>query len=249
MKRLSNKVAVITGGNSGIGLATAREFIAEGAKVIITGRNKASLDNAVAELGDQATAIVSDTSDIAAIKVLAKEVAEITPAIDILFLNAGFARFAPIEAVDEGLFDEMFNVNVKGSYFTIQQLLPLIKEGGSIILNTSVNAHVGMPNASIYSATKAAQLTLIRTLSAEFVARRIRVNAISPGPVATPLHDKLGVPADKMEETANYIKGLVPIGRFGQPEEIARIAAFFASDDSSFVLGAELIAGGGMATL
>lgn len=249
MKRLSNKVAVITGGNSGIGLATAKEFIAEGAKVIITGRNRGALDKAVEELGDQAIGIVSDTADLTAIKNLGKEVAKVAPSIDILFINAGIARFAPIEAVDESHFDEMFNVNVKGAYFSIQQLLPLIKEGGSIILNTSVNAHIGMPNASIYSATKAAQLTLIRTLSAEFLSRKIRVNAISPGPVSTPLYGKLGVPADQLEQTANNIKGLVPLGRFGLPEEIARIAVFFASDDSSFVLGAELIADGGLATL
>lgn len=249
MKRLENKVAVITGGNSGIGLATAKAFIEEGARVIITGRNKTSLDQAVKELGDKASAIVSDTASVPAIKELGSQVAAIAPTIDILFINAGVARFAPIEAVDEAHFDEQFNINVKGAYFTIQQLLPLIKSGGSIILNTSVNAHVGMPNASIYSATKAAQLTLIRTLSAEFIARKIRVNAISPGPVTTPLYGKLGIPADQLEQTANNIKGLVPLGRFGTPDEIARVAVFFASEDSSFILGAELIADGGFATL
>lgn len=249
MKKLNSKVAVITGGNSGIGLATAKAFIEEGARVIITGRNRESVDRAVEELGAGASGIVSDAGDLKAIKALGQEIAAITPVIDVLFINAGTAKFAAIEAVDEAQFDEQFNVNVKGAFFTIQQLLPLVAEGGSIILNTSVNAHIGMANASVYSATKAAQLTLIRTLSAELVGRKIRVNAISPGPVATPLYGKLGVPADQLEQTANHIKGLVPMGRFGTPEEIARIAVFFASEDSSFVLGAELIAGGGLGTL
>jgi NAD(P)-dependent dehydrogenase (short-subunit alcohol dehydrogenase family) len=249
MNRLLNKTAVITGGNSGIGLATAKEFIAEGARVIITGRNQSALDKALKELGPDASGIISDSSDLKAIRSLGEQVSAVFPAIDILFINAGIAKFAPIEAVDEAHFDEQFNVNVKGAYFTIQQLLPSIKEGGSIILNTSVNAHIGMPNASIYSATKAAQLTLIRTLSAEFLSRKIRVNAISPGPITTPLYNKLGIPADQLEQTAAGIKNLVPIGRFGTPDEIAKIAVFFASDDSSFVLGAELIAAGGLATL
>ncbi len=248
MNRLFKKTAVVTGGNSGIGLATAKAFIAEGADVIITGRNKVSLDRAVAELGASAKGVLLDVANLADIRQLAGRVSAIAPSVDVVFVNAGIAKFSPIEGVDEAFFDEQFNVNVKGAYFTIQQLLPLMNDGGSIVLNTSINAHIGMPNASVYAATKAALLTLAKNLSAELLPRKIRVNAVSPGPVSTPLHEKL-VPAEALEETAASIRSLIPMGRFGTPDEIAKIAVFFASDDSSFVLGAELIADGGMATL
>ncbi len=249
MKRLHGKTAVITGGNSGIGLATAKDFIAEGAEVIITGRNKDAVDKAVADLGAGVKGIVSDTSNFSHIKALAGQVAALFPKIDILFVNAGIGKFAPIELVDEAHFDEQFSINVKGAYFTIQQLLPLINDGGSIILNTSVNAHIGMPNASVYSATKAAVITFARTLSAELLPRNIRVNAISPGPVTTNILSKTGVPADQLAQVTQGIQDMVPLGRFGRAEEIARIATFFASDDSSFILGAELIADGGVVNL
>jgi len=249
MNRLLNKTAVITGGNSGIGLATAKEFISEGARVIITGRNQASLDKAVAELGPQAYGVLSDTSKLAQVRQLRSQVEAIFPRVDVLFLNAGIAQFSPIEGVDEAFFDGQFDTNVKGAFFTIQQLLPLMGEGGSIVLNTSINAHIGMPNASIYAATKAAVLTFAKNLSAELLPRKIRVNAVSPGPVATPLYGKLGLPSDHLEQTANSIRAQVPLGRFGTPEEIAKVVVFFASDDSSFILGAEVIADGGMATL
>jgi len=249
MKRLNGKVAVITGGNSGIGLATAKDFIAEGASVIITGRNKEAVNTAVNELGNDAYGIVSDTGDITQLNALRAKVFELFPKIDILFINAGIGKFAPIEQVDEDHFDEQFSINVKGAYFTIQQLLPLINDGGSIILNTSISAHIGMANSSVYSATKAALITFARTLSSELLSRRIRVNAISPGPINTPIFGKTGMPADQLEQLAQGIQSQVPLGRFGNPEEIAKVATFFASDDSSFVLGAELIADGGMATL
>jgi len=249
MNRLQNKVAVITGGNSGIGFATAQLFIAEGAQVIITGRNKESVDKAVAELGQSAKGIVSDTGSMKDIKQLQAQVAAIHPAIDIIFLNAGVAKFAPIESADEAFFDEQFNINVKGSYFTVQQLLPLLKEGSSIVLNTSINAHIGMANAAIYAASKAAQLTLIRNLSAEFLSKKIRVNAVSPGPVSTPLYGKLGLSEEQLSATASGILSSIPMGRFGTPEEIAKTVLFLASDDSTFLLGAELIADGGMSTL
>lgn len=248
MSRLFNKTAVVTGGNSGIGLATAKAFIAEGANVIITGRNKVSLDRAVAELGASAKGVLLDVADLADVRQLAGRVSAIASSVDVVFVNAGIAKFSPIEGVDEAFFDEQFDVNVKGAYFTIQQLLPLMNDGGSIVLNTSINAHIGMPNASVYAATKAALLTFAKNLSAELLPRKIRVNAVSPGPVTTPLHEKL-VPAEALEETAAGIRSLIPLGRFGTPDEIAKIAVFFASDDSSFVLGAELIADGGMATL
>lgn len=245
MNRLTNKIAVITGGTAGIGLATAKAYIEEGAKVIITGRNAAALDKALAELGQNAAGIISDSASMADIKALQAKVAAIHPKIDTLFVNAGIAKMAPIEAVDEAHFDEQFNINVKGLYFTIQQLLPLIKEGGSILLNTSINAHIGMATASIYSATKAAALSFIRTLSPELLSRKIRINAVSPGPVRTPLHVRLGSISD-IDATESPMIDMVPLGRFGTVEEIARIAVFFASDDSSFVIGGELIADGGM---
>jgi len=249
MSRLKNKVALITGGNSGIGFATAKEFLAQGANVIITGRSAAGLEKAKKELNGQVHTILSNTSDLTDIRNLAKEVQQITPHLDVVFVNAGIGKFAPIEAVTEEHFDEQFNTNVKGAYFTIQELLPLIKDGGSIILNTSVAAHLGMAASTVYSATKAALLNLARTLSTELIPRKIRVNAISPGPIATPIFGKTGMTAEQVEGMKSSIQGQVPIGRLGEPAEIASAATFFASDDSSFVLGTELIVDGGMVNL
>lgn len=251
MKTLTGKTAIITGGNSGIGLATAQEFIARGAKVIITGRNQKSVDEAVAQLGENAKGIVSDSGDMAHIKQLAENVKSLTPNIDIIFINAGVWKFNSLEGITEEMFDEIMGVNFKGAYFTLQNLLPLVNDGGSIIFNTSINAHIGMAGASVYAASKAALLSLIKNLSAELLPRRIRVNAISPGPVGTPLHssEKLGISQEQLEGMGAQLNKQIPIGRFGNAEEIAKIAAFFASDDSSFVLGAELIADGGMYTL
>lgn len=249
MNRLQNKVAVITGGNSGIGFATAQEFIAEGAQVVITGRNAAAIEEAVASLGDHAFGVVSDVARMSDLRQLADQVRARHARIDVLFVNAGVAFFAPIAQADEAHFDSQFNINVKGAYFTIQQLLPLMNDNGSIILNTSVNASMGMPGSSVYAATKAAVITFARTLSAELLDRKIRVNAISPGPVNTSILGKMGMPAEMLQEVKGGLIQQVPMKRFGTPEEIAKIATFFASDDSSFVLGEELIAGGGMATL
>jgi NAD(P)-dependent dehydrogenase (short-subunit alcohol dehydrogenase family) len=249
MSRLQNKTALITGGNSGIGFATAKEFLEQGARVIITGRNPTALDEAKKALNGKVHTILSNTSNLAEIRTLAKQVQQITPHLDVLFINAGIGKFAPIEAVTEEHFDEQFNINVKGAYFTIQELLPLIKDGGSIILNTSISAHTGMATSSVYSATKAALLTLARTLSTELVPRKIRVNAISPGPIATPIFGKTGMTTEQIDGFKTSIQSQVPMGRLGDPAEIAKVATFFASDDSSFVLGAELIADGGMITL
>lgn len=251
MNRLKNKTAVITGGNSGIGLATAKDFINEGANVIITGRNVDSLQGALKELGPKAKGIQLDVADPKAVSEFGKKIKEITNEVNILFVNAGVAKFAPIESVSEKLFDEQFGTNVKGAYFTIQQVLPLMPENSSIVLNTSINASIGMANASVYSATKGAFLTLAKTLSAELLTRKIRVNAVSPGPIGTPLYqpDKLGVTVDQLKSIGESIAKQIPLGRFGRPEEIARVVTFFASDDSSFILGAELIVDGGMATL
>lgn len=251
MKKLAGKTAIITGGNSGIGLATAYEFIAQGAKVIITGRNRKSIDNAVAELGGQAYGIVSDTGDMQQVKQLGEQVKAVAPQIDIIFINAGVGKFNSVEAMEESVFDEIMNVNFKGAYFTLQQLLPLVNDGGSIIFNTSINAHIGMAGASVYAASKAALLSLIKNLSAELLPRKIRVNAVSPGPVGTPLHssEKLGISPEQLQQMGEGLIKQVPVGRFGEAAEIAKTVAFFASDDSSFVLGAELIVDGGMYTL
>lgn len=251
MKKLENKVAVITGGNSGIGLATAKEFLDSGAKVLITGRNEEELMKTQHALGNDLLIVRADSSSMHDTQSLGKRIGESVGRIDIVFINAGIGKFSAFEQTDEAFFDEMMDINFKGAYFTIQSLLPLINEGGSIIFNTTINAHIGMAGASVYAASKAALLSLTKNLSAELLSRRIRVNAISPGPVITPLHSakKLGFTDEQLKAMGESILGKIPLGRFGQPEEIAKIAAFLASDDSSFMLGAELIADGGMYTL
>jgi NAD(P)-dependent dehydrogenase (short-subunit alcohol dehydrogenase family) len=249
MGRLEGKVAVITGGNSGIGLATAKEFKEQGALVVITGRDQQTLDEAKREIGGNVMAVRSDTSSLTEIDNLFAAVKEKFGHIDVLFVNAGVGKFAPVEAVTEEFFDSIMDINFKGAYFTIQKALPFLNDNASIILNTSINAHIGMPNTSVYAASKAALLTLARTLSAELLGRGIRVNALSPGPVTTPIFNRLGLPAETLEETANGIREQVPMKRFGRPEEIAKTALFLASADSSFLLGTEIIADGGMSQL
>jgi NAD(P)-dependent dehydrogenase (short-subunit alcohol dehydrogenase family) len=251
MKKLTGKTAVITGGNSGIGLATAHEFLAQGAKVIITGRNEKSINEAIEQLGDDAFGIIADSGDIEQIKQLNEKVKAITDNIDIIFINAGIAQFNSYDQMTEKMFDDIMDINFKGAYFTLQQLLPLVNDGGSVILNTSINAHIGMAGASVYAASKAALLSLAKNLSAELLSRRIRVNAVSPGPVGTPLYqaEKLGVTDEQLTQMGEGIAKQIPIGRFGTAEELAKIVTFFASDDSTYLLGAELIADGGMANL
>ena len=244
MKRLNGKVAVITGGNSGIGLATAKDFIAEGASVIITGRNKEAINKAVNELGNDAYGIVSDTGDITQLNALRAKVFELFPKIDILFINAGIGKFAPIEQVDEDHFDEQFSINVKGAYFTIQQLLPLINDGGSIILNTSISAHIGMANSSVYSATKAALDAITISLSKELGAKNIRINSILPGATETEGSTNAGVTAGSEYEKMFIAK--TPLGRRGQPEDIAKVAVFLASDDAAWITGDQISVSGGM---
>ena len=249
MGKLEGKVAVITGGNSGIGLATAKEFKEQGARVVITGRDQQSLDDAKREIGGDVLAVRSDASSLTEIDKLFAAVKETFGHIDVLFINAGIGKFAPVEAVTEELFDLVMDVNFKGAYFTIQKALPLLNDNASIILNSSINAHIGMPNSSVYGASKAALLTLARTLSAELVGRGIRVNAISPGPIATPIFNRTGLPAEALEETRKSLKEQIPMKRFGRPEEIAKTALFLASSDSSFLLGTEIVADGGMSQL
>ena len=249
MGKLEGKVAVITGGNSGIGLATAKEFKEEGARVVITGRDQQTLDDAVREIGGDVLAVRSDTSSLTEIDKLFATVKEKFGHIDVLFVNAGVGKFAPVEDVTEELFDSIMDINFKGAYFTIQKALPFLNDNASIVLTTSIVAHIGMLNSSVYSASKAALLTLARTLSAELVGRGIRVNAVSPGPITTPIFNRTGMPPEALEETRNGLKDQVPIKRFGRPEEIAKAALFLASSDSSFLLGTEIIADGGMSQL
>lgn len=249
MGKLESKVAVVTGGNSGIGLATAKEFKEQGARVVISGRDQLSLDEAKRVIGGDVLAVRSDASSLTELDKLFEAVKEKFGHIDVLFVNAGVGKFAPIVVVTEQLFDSIMDINFKGAYFTIQKSLPLLNDNASIILNTSINAHIGMPNSSVYAASKAALLTLARTLSAELVGRGIRVNAISPGPITTHILNRLGLPAEALEETQKFLIDQIPMKRFGRPEEIAKVALFLASADSSFLLGTEIVADGGMSQL
>ncbi|MFI5447536.1 SDR family oxidoreductase [Polaromonas sp. UC242_47] len=249
MKRFDHKTVLVTGGNSGIGLATALAFAQEGARVIITGRDQATLDQARAQLGPQALALRNDAGDSQAAKELAAALSRQGITLDALFINAGVAKFAPLEAIDEALWDQTFNVNVKGAYFAIQALLPLFNPGAAIILNGSINAHIGMPNSSVYAASKAALISLAKTLSAELIQRGLRVNVVSPGPVTTPLYGKLGVPAGQLEAMTAGIQAQVPLKRFGTPAEVASAVVYLSSSEAAFIVGTELIVDGGLSQL
>ncbi|PRH87242.1 short-chain dehydrogenase [Labrys okinawensis] len=249
MNRLSGKRALITGGTTGIGLETARQFLAEGALIAVTGTNPQTLEAARKELGESALVIQSDAADVAGQKRLAKAIAEAFGGLDILFVNAGIAQLKPLADWNEPDFDKIYDINVKGPYFLIQALLPILANPASIVLNTSVNAHIGMPNSSVYAASKAALQSLIRTLSGELIGRGIRLNAVSPGPIATPLYGKLGFSEHDLKNVADSIKGLVPAGRFGEVSEIAKAVVFLASDEAAYTVGSELMIDGGMGTL
>ena len=246
MDRLKGKRALITGGTSGIGLETARLFVQEGARVAITGKNPATLDAARTELGSEVLVIASDASDVAAQKTVAETLRQAFGSLDILFLNAGIAELRPVEQWDEAAFDRSVAINVKGPFFLIQALLPILANPASIVINASVNAHIGMANTSIYGATKAAVLSLARTLSGELIARGIRVNAVSPGPISTPLYGKLGFSEAELKAVSASIASQVPAGRFGNASEIAQAVVFLASDESAFTVGSELLIDGGM---
>lgn len=250
MGKLNGKVAVITGGSTGIGLATAKTFIEEGAKVVITGRTQSSLEAAQAEINNEnLTAIQSDTSKLDQVNALVSSVKSELGAVDILFANAGIAWFAPIGQSDEAFFDSHFNTNVKGLFFTIQKFLPIFNDGGAIVLNASAVIHKGFENSSVYSATKGAVRSFARTLSAELAPRKIRVNTVSPGPIETPIYGKMGMTEDQLKGMAENFANMVPLKRFGSSEEVAKAVLFLSSDDSSFVAGEEILVDGGIATI
>jgi NAD(P)-dependent dehydrogenase (short-subunit alcohol dehydrogenase family) len=249
MTRLQGKRTLITGGTTGIGFETARQFLAEGAKVAITGTNAKNLAAAQEALGPNVLVINSDAGNVAAQAALAQTIKNAWGGLDAVFINAGVADFRPVEAFDEAAFDRTIATNMKGPYFLVQALLPLLAKPSSIVLNTSINARIGMPSSSVYALSKAALISLARTLSGELIGRGIRVNAVSPGPVTTPIYGKLGMPAEQLQGMAQHIQSQVPLGRFGEPVEIAKAVVFLASDESTFTVGSEFVIDGGMSNL
>jgi NAD(P)-dependent dehydrogenase (short-subunit alcohol dehydrogenase family) len=249
MNRFEGKTVLVTGGNSGIGLATAQAFAAEGARVAITGRDEATLEAAKATLGPRALAIRNEAGSASAAHELAQRLGGEGLRLDAMFVNAGIAKFAALAEVEEAFWDQMFDINVKGPFFQIQALTPLFNEGASIVLNGSINAHIGMPASSVYAASKAAVISLAKTLSAELLPRGIRVNVVSPGPVDTPLYGKLGMRAEALASTAAQIQNQIPLGRFGTPAEIASTVLHLAAPESAFIVGTEIVVDGGMSQL
>ncbi|MFO0660920.1 MAG: SDR family oxidoreductase [Polyangiaceae bacterium] len=248
MANYQGKVAVITGGTTGIGLSTAKLLLEGGARVLVTGRSEAALEAARRELGPSAIVLRSDTSSLDDIEALAATVKKELGQVDFVFVNAGIGKFLPIEQVSSPFFDDLFATNTKGAYFTIKALAPLVKKGGAFVLNTSVVDEKGMPNTSVYAATKAALRSLGRTLAGEFLPHGIRVNSVSPGPITTPIYDKLGLPPEAVEGFQSQMRDSNPMKRFGNPEEVAR-AALFLGFDATYTTGAELPVDGGLTQL
>jgi NAD(P)-dependent dehydrogenase (short-subunit alcohol dehydrogenase family) len=249
MKKLEGKIAVITGGNSGIGLATAQRFVSEGAYVFITGRRQSELDEAVKLVGTNVSAVQGDVSSLADLDRLYAAVKEQKGRIDILFANAGVGELVPLGSITEAHFDKTFGINVKGLLFTVQKALPLFQDGGSIILNASIAASKGVEASSVYNATKAAIRSFARTWAVELKHRKIRVNAISPGMIDTPGLNGLAQSQEQIEQFKTSFVSTVPLGRMGSPDEIAKAVSFLASDDSSYVTGIELFVDGGVAQI
>ncbi|MGB8733096.1 MAG: glucose 1-dehydrogenase [Candidatus Sulfotelmatobacter sp.] len=244
-KRFEGKTVVVTGGNSGIGLATAKLFHDEGAKVAISGRDQKTLDEAVKTIGSGTLAVKADVSKLADIDRLYTQVTGKFGKIDAIFANAGIAKFAPASESNEQLFDEIFDINVKGLYFTLQKALPHLNNHAGIVLNSSVVNAKGSPTTSVYSASKAAVRSLARTFAGELVDRGIRVNVVSPGPIETPIFGRTGLPQAAVDEFANYIKTANPMKRFGTPEEVGHAVLFLASSEASYITGVDLGVDGG----
>lgn len=248
-RKLEGKVALVTGGTTGIGLATVRLFLAEGARVIVTGNNPDSIEAARKELGSGAEVLRSDASDRDAIRALFEDLGRRHGGLDVLVLNAGGAALGPISDFDDARVEEILRLNFVGPWLALKYAAPILRQGGSIVFNTSINNRIGMPGTSVYAASKAALRSLARTAAAELAARGVRVNAVSPGPVETPIYGKLGLPPDMLQGFAQKLQASVPLRRFGRSEEIARAILFLASDDASFITGEELVADGGLTTV
>jgi len=248
-QRFQGKVAVVTGGNSGIGLGVARAFAGEGAQVAITGRNAKTLEAAAKEIGPGTLAIRSDSGKVTEIESAIKQIKERFGRIDALFVNAGVAQLVPFEQVTEALFDQTVAVNLKGVFFTVQKALPLMPRNSAIVLNASINAHLGMPGTTVYGPIKAGVVNMAKTLSADLLEKGIRVNAISPGPITSALLTRDGLAGEHLKQTLDWIQSQVPLKRFGTPEEIAAAVLYLSAPESAFVVGAELMIDGGMATL
>lgn len=249
MSKLNGKVAVITGGNSGIGLSTARRFVQEGAKVVIFGRNQSRLDRAAETLGPNALGVQGEVTKIEDLDRLFATAKQRFGGIDILFANAGIAEFSPFEEVDEDHFDRVMDVDVKGAFFTAQRALPVLNDGGTIIFTASVVNVKGVPGSSVYSATKAAVRSFARVLSVELAPRKIRVNVVSPGLTDTPILSAGGLGDAEVAGFAQQVSGVTPLGRLAEPAEIANVVTFLASDEASYVNGSEFAVDGGFAQI
>ena len=247
MSKLSGKIALITGGTSGIGLATAQRFVSEGAYVFITGRDQSRLDEATKKIGSNVTGVKGDVANLKDLDRLFTQIQKEKGKLDIVFANAGIAAKAALGAIDEQHFDSIFDTNVKGLLFTVQKALPLLPDGASVILNASIVGSKGLPNNSVYSATKAAVRSFARTWTTDLKARHIRINIVSPGPIDTEGLRELYGNSDAGKQRLDVLKSIVPMGRLGEPDEIAKAVVFLASDDSSYVTGIELFVDGGSA--